>query len=348
VVVSNGAEVVVDQKSVTFANTTEAQWTQRVDLDLSAYAFTTVTLSFRVTVVSNVFLAVTGKAWIDDVTLGPPTAPGDLVAPAVNLTAPANWANVGGTLDVTATASDNVGVARVELYLDGSVYATDTAAPYVFPWDTTPFPNGPHALMAKAYDAANNIGVDNDTQVTVSNAGGAPATATFTSLAAEDGYVKANADGSAPAVGAIATPAVGRGTDGKQNRALFSFDTSALPDAATITRAHLTVTWSSGAADPWATPAGNTLVIDLKNGTFGASATETSDWAAAPTAGAVATLVKLTGGAQSSADFTAAGLAAINRSGKTQVKLRFALDPASTAYVFLKEGVDAKLTVDYR
>jgi poly(hydroxyalkanoate) depolymerase family esterase len=348
VVVNNGTDVVVDQKSVTYATYTDSTWTERVDVDLSAWAFTTVTLSFRVTVTNNVYLAVVGKAWIDDITVGPPTAPGDVTPPSVDITAPASGSTVSGTVDVLATASDDVGVVRVELYLDGSLQATDTAAPYVFTWETAPVANGSHALMAKAYDAANNIGVDNDTQVTVANGGGGPVTVTFAGIAVEDGYVKAYADGSAPAVGTIATPAVGRGTDSKLNRTVFSFDTAALPDGATVTRAYLTVAWSSGSGDPWASPAGNTLVVDAKAGTFGAAGMETSDWAAAPTASAVATLVKFTSGMQRSADFSAAGLAAVNRTGRTQLKLRFALDPTATAYLFLREGTEAKLTVEYR
>ena len=169
----------------------------------------------------------------------------------------------------------------------------------------------------------------------------------FNSIAAEDGYVKANADGSSPAVGTLTTPAVGRGTDSKFNRALYSFDTSTIPDTARIVRAWLKVTWSSGSGDPWADPAGNTLQVDVKNGTFGAATTETTDWAAAATENNVANIIKFTAGTQNSTDFTAAGLGALNKTGKTQVKLRFALDATGTRYVFLTEGAGAVLTVEY-
>jgi len=169
----------------------------------------------------------------------------------------------------------------------------------------------------------------------------------FNGIASDDGYVKANADGSSPAVGTYSTLAIGRGSDGKYNRAILSFDTSSLPDNATITRAYIVVTYSSRSGDPWAN--GNSLVIDVKTGYFGsASTTETSDWAASPTASAVASIASFTSGTKQSTDFNSAGLSAINKTGKTQLKLRFVNNQSSTAYIFIKEGADAKLYVTYR
>ncbi|HEX5746557.1 MAG TPA: Ig-like domain-containing protein [Archangium sp.] len=290
------------------------------------------------------------KAWVDSISVGPPTASSDTTPPTVNITAPANAATVSGTVDVTASASDAVGVKKVEFYVDGSLADTDTAAPYVFTWNTAGVANGSHSIMAKAYDAANNVSTDNDTSVTVSNTSGGTTTVSFSSIAADDGYVKANADGTSPAVGTISTPAIGKGTDAKLNRAFFSFDTSALPDTATLVRASLKVTLSSSAGDPWADPAaGNTLVIDLKNGVFGTSAaTETADYAAAASASAVAELIKFTTGTQSSADFNASGLASLNKTGKTQARLQFKQNPSGTSYLFLTEGTGATLTVEYK
>jgi poly(hydroxyalkanoate) depolymerase family esterase len=273
---------------------------------------------------------------------------GDTTAPTVNVTAPAAGATVSGSVSITASAADNVGVSRVEFFVDGALVGTDTASPYAFTWSSASVSNGTHALMARAYDAEGNVGTDNDTSVTVSNSGTTPQTATFSSIAAEDGYVKANGDGSLPAVGTITTPAVGRGTDGKQNRSIFSFDTSSLPDTAVVTRAYVRVTWSSGSGNPWANPAGNSLVVDVKNGTFGAATTETTDFLAAPTASSVASIAAFTTGTKSSSDFSSAGLSAINRAGRTQLKLRFSLDPTATNYVFMTEGAGAVLTVEYQ
>jgi poly(hydroxyalkanoate) depolymerase family esterase len=349
VIVNDGTDHVVDSASKSGVGAlAEANWTQRADIDLSPYANRTVVLKFVATATDTGSNISRAKAWVDSISVGPPSASTDTTAPTANISAPANGAAVSGTVDVTASATDNVGVSKVEFYVDGALASTDTASPFVFTWNTASAANGSHALMAKAYDAASNIGVDNDTSVTVSNATGGTTTATFSSIAAEDGYVKANADGSSPAVGTFTTPALGKGSDGKFNRSFFSFDTSALPDTAMLVRASLKVTFSSAAGDPWADPAGNLLSIDLKSGTFGTAATETTDFTAAATASAVANLIKFTAGSQSSTDFNAAGLAAINKTGKTQARLLFAQNPAGTSYLFVTEGTGAVLTVEYK
>ncbi|WP_224240075.1 extracellular catalytic domain type 1 short-chain-length polyhydroxyalkanoate depolymerase [Hyalangium gracile] len=350
VIVNDGTDHVVDSVTKSgLGSLTESTWTQRADIDLSPYANRTVTLKFVVTATDTGSNTSRAKAWVDSITVGPPSASADTTPPTVNVTAPASGATVSGTVDVQASASDAAGVSRVEFYVDGALADTDTAAPFVFTWNTAGVANGSHSLMAKAYDAANNIGTDNDTSVTVSNtSGGTTTTVSFTSIAAEDGYVKANADGSSPAVGTFSTPAVGKGSDARHNRAFFSFDTSSLPDTATLVRASLKVTFSSGMGDPWADPSGNTLNIDLKSGTFGAATTETTDFTAAATSSGVANLIKFTTGAQSSTDFNAAGLAAINKTGRTQARLLFAQNPGGTSYLFLTEGSGAVLTVEYR
>lgn len=271
----------------------------------------------------------------------------DVTPPAVSLTAPANGATVSGTITVSATASDNVGVSRVEFSVDGSLVGTSTASPYQVSWNTTSVGNGGHTVTAKAFDAAGNSATSS-ASVTVSNAG-STTTVSFSSIAADDGYVKAFADGSSPAVGTFTTLAVGRGTDAKLNRAIYSFDTSSLPDGASVVSATLTVTWSSGSGNPWADPAGNTLVVDVRNGVFGAAASmETADWSAAADASAVATIGAFSSGTKVSSGFAAAGLSSINKAGKTQLRLRFSQNQAATNYAFFTEGTGATLTVTYQ
>ncbi|WP_249051820.1 PHB depolymerase family esterase [Cellulomonas fimi] len=79
--------------------------------------------------------------------------PEDKEAPTVSVTSPADGATVTGDVDVTATASDDVGVTRVELLVDGVVRATDSTAPYAFTWDTAGN-GGTRTVAARAYDAA--------------------------------------------------------------------------------------------------------------------------------------------------------------------------------------------------
>lgn len=94
----------------------------------------------------------------------------DTTAPTVTLTAPAANATVSGTVNLTATASDNVGVAGVQFYLDGNVLnAEDTTSPYATSWNTTQTTNGTHTLRAIARDAAGNTRTTTQITVTVNN-----------------------------------------------------------------------------------------------------------------------------------------------------------------------------------
>jgi hypothetical protein len=80
----------------------------------------------------------------------------DTTAPTVSLTAPANGATVKGLVAVNVSASDNVGVSKVNLLVNGVQLASDTTSPYGFSWDSTKVPNGNVTLTAYAYDAAGN------------------------------------------------------------------------------------------------------------------------------------------------------------------------------------------------
>ena len=93
----------------------------------------------------------------------------ELVPPTVSLTSPANGASVNGTVSVNATASDNVGVTKVQFYVNGPLQATDTSSPYVYSWDTSSLAAGSYTLMAKATDTVSNVGQSSSVTVTVSN-----------------------------------------------------------------------------------------------------------------------------------------------------------------------------------
>lgn len=273
-------------------------------------------------------------------------------APAATLTAPANGATVSGTTTLTADASDDVGVARVEFLLDGALLGSDTAAPYAYAWNSATAANGTHVLQARAVDLTDNTGTSAQVNVTVANGGGGgtPVVATFASEAANDGYVKASASGGAASVGTLESTfglAVGRGTDGNHNRTLLSFDTSSIPDGAQIVSASVQLTYRSASGDPWANPANNSLVVDAHPGCVGGCTTEAGDWSAAMAANAVAQVPRFTGGSQPSTLFDAAGLGAINRAGRTQLRLRFSGFPASTHYVWVGNGASATLRVEY-
>jgi hypothetical protein len=97
------------------------------------------------------------------------TAPADTTAPTTSITSPATGTTVSGSVTISASASDNVGVTKVDLLVDGSVAGTMTTSPYALLWDTTKSPNGTHTLQTKAYDAAGNAGLSAIVSVNVNN-----------------------------------------------------------------------------------------------------------------------------------------------------------------------------------
>jgi hypothetical protein len=114
------------------------------------------------------------------------TGSSDTTAPTVSVTAPTAGATVSGTTTISATASDNVGVTKVEFYVDSVLKSTDTAAAYSYSWDTTGYANGAHTIYAKAYDAAGNNKQSTSVSVTVSNTVTIP---TLTSGVAKSGSI---------------------------------------------------------------------------------------------------------------------------------------------------------------
>jgi len=93
----------------------------------------------------------------------------DLALPDVSITYPANNSLVTGTVPFTASASDNIGIARVEFLVNGVVKSTDTTTPYLYSWDTAQLATGSYTLTAKAYDAENNTFTSTAVTVSVNN-----------------------------------------------------------------------------------------------------------------------------------------------------------------------------------
>ena len=115
---------------------------------------------------------------------GTPPPPLDTTAPAVEVTEPAAGATISGSVDVTAGASDNVGVAGVRFKLDGqNLGSEDTTSPYSRTWNTLAVPNGTHELTAVARDAAGNTKTSDPVTVTVKNADITPPTVALTAPA---------------------------------------------------------------------------------------------------------------------------------------------------------------------
>lgn len=83
---------------------------------------------------------------------------GDTTAPAVNIASPAEGSSAGTNVSVLVSTSDDVGVVRVELYVDGLLTASSSSAPFTTKWNTRKAASGAHSLQCRAYDGAGNVG----------------------------------------------------------------------------------------------------------------------------------------------------------------------------------------------
>lgn len=116
---------------------------------------------------------------------------GDTTLPTVSITKPTSGVWTGNSINVAAKATDNVGLARIELWGAGKVFLTvscgsGTACNASTWWLTGPLPKGALVVNAVAYDKAGNrtrsapITIYHDA-TSPTYASGAPASATVTS-----------------------------------------------------------------------------------------------------------------------------------------------------------------------
>ena len=92
------------------------------------------------------------RLWSAPIWVNQGTAPTDTTAPTVS----ASESGSIGTITLSATASDNVGVTNVEFHVDGVLKGADASAPYSLALDSTTLANGAHDVTATAFDAAGN------------------------------------------------------------------------------------------------------------------------------------------------------------------------------------------------
>ena len=92
----------------------------------------------------------------------------DVTAPSVSLAASPSTVLVPGSTTLQATATDAIGVTKVEFYRSGTLIATDTTAPYQLTLDFTAADVGSASFTAKAFDAQGNNATSAAAIVTVS------------------------------------------------------------------------------------------------------------------------------------------------------------------------------------
>jgi len=257
-------------------------------------------------------------------------------APVTTLTATPNPSNPGQMVTFTTTVAAGSGVPTgfVTLQDGNTVLAQlllNAGGGAVF--STSALALGNHAVTAVyASDtvfAASSGGVVQVVQNPI-------ATATFVSLAAQDGWVlestrSSNAGGSLNVTGSdTAALRVGDDSGKRHYKSVVSFDTSAIPDGAAILAVTLRLRRGMvSGMSPFS--AQGTCWVDVQSGGFsGSTALQTGDFQAVATAAEAASLSNAAAdGDWSEGSLNAAGLAAVNKTGTTQLRVYLTLEGKS-------------------
>ena len=80
----------------------------------------------------------------------------DTTPPSVAITAPAEGADVSGTVTLSADASDAEGMQKVRFWADGVYLGYDSTAPYTRSWNSAASADGPAEIRAEAVDWADH------------------------------------------------------------------------------------------------------------------------------------------------------------------------------------------------
>jgi len=91
--------------------------------------------------------------------------------PTITINSPTTGATVMSSIAVFTTAADDNGVDRVEFYVDGAFFGSDTTAPYQKTLDSTTLTDGTHTVSTTIYDTIGQTTSDSIT-IDVDNAGG--------------------------------------------------------------------------------------------------------------------------------------------------------------------------------
>jgi len=245
--------------------------------------------------------------------------------PTVTITAPANGASVaqGTSVTFTGTATD-----PEDGTISGSLTWTSSLNGIIgsgASFSTSTLSVGTHTVTASVTDSGGSPG---SASRTLTVTGVTSTTVTLNSVAAQDGRIWESGETTSVGGGGNATDnttialRVGDTDADEQYKSIVSFDTSSIPDGATILSASLRlVRGALSGTSPFTTH--GPCVADIVNGGFGGStAFAFADWQAAATATAVLTLSSpAANGSASTGSLNAAGLGAINKTGTTQLRV---------------------------
>ena len=92
----------------------------------------------------------------------------DRTSPTISILSPLDSSILSDSVHVIILAEDDVGVARVAIFLDESILHTLDSIPWTFDWITMEYAdNQKHQLYGKAYDEAGNIGISDTLSLTI-------------------------------------------------------------------------------------------------------------------------------------------------------------------------------------
>jgi thermitase len=178
----------------------------------------------------------------------------DTTPPTVSIASPTGG-TVSSVVAVSVNASDNVGVTRVDLLVNGTLLASDTASPYAFSWDSSSLAGTNATLTSVAYDAAGNSATSSAVTVTVASSTPSPSVTDTT-----------------PPVVTIKNPANGSRVSGTVKVDAFATDNVAVASVTlTIDGAIVAVTNASSIAYSW-----NTRKVSSGSHTISVMAKDTS------------------------------------------------------------------------
>jgi hypothetical protein len=211
----------------------------------------------------------------------------DTVPPSVALTAPAGGLVTKGAVTLSATASDDVGLGKVEFLANGAVVGSKAVPPYTITWNSTG--SQQVSIQAQTQDAAHNVVLSQPVTITVDNVApetsitSAPsspsgdANATFSFGSSEDGTFECALDGAAFA--SCASPKSYSGLVAGQH----TFQVRAIDALGNVDATPATVTWSVVIVDT--TPPETTIAsgpsgtVNSQSASFALAASEPATFA---------------------------------------------------------------------
>jgi hypothetical protein len=122
------------------------------------------TISAKVTIIKDATSPVKPSGATTTVVNNPPGGTGgtggDTTAPNVVITGPSNGAWTGNSIDVSASATDNVGLATLKFFGNGTQFAqvscSGMSCASTQLWLTGPLRDGKHTITVVATDTAGN------------------------------------------------------------------------------------------------------------------------------------------------------------------------------------------------